>query len=106
MTTQELDIVLGGCWQQFGRTGRFNSGELAKIASIVYGREVKTAEMSQSLQRYRQTRRRRFDVACEGYGAQAQWRISGVHNHMSTRRRQQTLKHKDYVRQGRALSRG
>jgi hypothetical protein len=35
-------------------------------------------------------------VGCEGYGLVAEWRIHGVHNHTSTRRRERTLVHKDY----------
>jgi hypothetical protein len=96
MKTRELDLVLGGCWQQFGRPGRFSAGQLADVASGPLRREISASEIGSALQAYRRTEARNFDVACQGYGVAAKWRILGVHNHVSTRRRERTLVHKDY----------
>lgn len=97
MKSRELDILLDGIWQRFGRTGRFDRGQLAEMASQVFNYVVTPDEISRALQIYRRSHRRRYDVSCEGYGQNSSWRLYGVHNHGSRRRREITLEHKDYT---------
>ncbi len=97
MKRSELETLLEGIWRKHGRTAKFTTAQVATMAHQVFGGNTDAAEVGRTLQTYRKIKQRTYDVACQGYGSTAAWRILGIHGHASKRRRVYTEAHKDYT---------